>query len=311
MHTIISGIDSLSNDTEKVLSSISTYEYKTIKSKDDLIKAFKSCDIFWFRLNHNITREVLDDSKCRFIICAVTGLDHIDLQACHDKNISIISLKGEFEFLKEIRATAEHTLGLLLALIRQTKRAAIHVEKGHWDRTRFQGSELYKKNVGVLGLGRLGKIMSEYYTVMGMNVFYYDIERQDGFKYVAVNSMEALFKEIDFLSIHLPYNETTHLIINETNLKELKPHVFVVNTSRGGVIDEDAMLVMLKDKRIAGYATDVLFGEPNIDNHPLVSYANNNSNIIITPHIGGNTFESIAKTELFVVKKLKSKLDQF
>lgn len=311
MHTIISGIESISQDVESVLKKVSTYELKTIITKEQLIYALSSCDIFWFRLNHKLTKELLKESKCKYIVCATTGLDHIDLEACIEYNITVISLKGEFEFLKEVRATAEHTISLLLTLIRKSKNAHSHVESGNWDRSLFKGVELYKKNVGIIGLGRLGKILADYYSVMGMNVFYYDIKRQAEYenKYTAVKSIESLLNKIDILSIHLPYNALTHLILNDNNLSLLKDDAYIVNTSRGGVIDEQALLHLLSNKKVAGYATDVLFGEPDIINHPLVKFARNNSNVVITPHIGGNTFESIAKTELFVIQKLNTILE--
>ena len=130
LHTIISGIDELSNDSECLLKTFSTIKYTTIESDSELKKAFKKCDIFWFRLNHKITKDIVENAKCKYILCAATGLDHIDLKACTENGISVISLKGEVEFLKEVRATAEHTLGLLLTLIRKSKNAFKHVENG-------------------------------------------------------------------------------------------------------------------------------------------------------------------------------------
>jgi D-3-phosphoglycerate dehydrogenase len=210
-HTIISGIDKLAVDSEQVLTSVSTVAYLNIQSESQLIEAFKNCDVFWFRLNHKITQKVVENTRCKFIVCAATGLDHIDLAACNAKGITIISLKGESEFLKEVRATAEHTLGLLLTLIRKSKKAFQHVEQGKWDRTQFQGSELYKKKVGILGMGRLGKIMADYYSVMGMQVSYYDIEDQHvNENFSRVHAVNDFLKEIDVLSIHLPYNTDTH-----------------------------------------------------------------------------------------------------
>jgi D-3-phosphoglycerate dehydrogenase len=310
MHTIISGIEMLSEETSNVLSSIATYEYQDIMTNDGLINALQSCDIFWFRLNHKLTREVLEYSKCQYILCAATGLDHIDIQYCEERGIKVLSLKGEFEFLKEVRATAEHTLGLVLALIRKIQTASFHVENGEWDRTLFQGQELYKKSVGILGFGRLGKIMADYYNALGMKVYYYDSLEQNDNNYDAVDSIETLFKLSDVLSIHLPYNDKTHTIINKDLLKQAKPNVIIVNTSRGGVVDEKALLIALENKQISGYATDVLYGEPDIKNHPLVTYAKQNENIIVTPHIGGNTIESVEKTELFIANKLKAQLNK-
>ena len=303
---IISGIKKLSFENEKRLNSVASVEYKQISNESELKKALQNCDIFWFRLNHKLTRSIIENAKCKHIICAATGLDHIDIKACLDYNIQVISLKGESEFLKEVRATAEHTLGLLLTLIRKSKKAYTHTEEGEWNRYLFQGTELYKKKVGVLGLGRLGKIMADYYAALGMEVYYYDIEPQLEYakKYKEVNSIEELLSIVDVLSIHLSYNEQTHFILNKENLSLLQEGAVIVNTARGGLVNEKDLLELLTTEKIAGYATDVLWGEPNISDHPLVQYAKNNNNVVITPHIGGNTFESIEKTETFVLNKL-------
>lgn len=305
LQTYISGIDRLSVKAHDLLSGISTIDYISGTSDSELKEALNKCDIFWFRLNHKLTRSILENVRCKYIVCAVTGLDHIDVDACNDFGIKIISLKGEKEFLKEVRATAEHTIGLMLALIRKSKRAFTHTETGEWNRYLFQGTELYKKKIGILGLGRLGKIVAEYVSVFGMQVYYYDIKEVEPPKsYIKCNSAEELVSIVDVLSIHLPYNKDTHFFLNKDLFKLMKPIINIINTSRGGVINEDDLLQYLKVSKIAGYATDVLYGEPVIKNHPLVHYASKNENIIITPHIAGNTVESIEKTENFVAKKL-------
>ncbi len=307
VHTIISGIDKLSIENEEKLASFSTIDYQKIYDDNELKRAFENCDVFWFRLNHKIRKEHIINSRCKYILCAATGLDHIDLDACKEEGILVISLKGESEFLKEVRATAEHTLGLLLALIRRTKNAFSHVEAGGWNRYVFQGSELYKKKVGIYGMGRLGKIVAEYYNVMGMQIFYYDNVEQKNLNpgYIQVDSPKELCEKVDILSIHLPYNEETHFTVDKNILKFLHSNSFVVNTARGGVVNEGDLLQLLKDKKIKGYATDVLYGEPDIKEHPLVYFAKEHENVIITPHIAGNTYESIEKTEEFVLDKLK------
>lgn len=306
LKTIISGINALSLENENILSKISSIEYQDISTDLELNKALQNCDVFWFRLNHKLTKKVLENAKCKYILCAATGLDHIDVEFCEKKGIKIISLKGEKEFLKEVRATAEHTLGLLLTLIRKSKRAYQHTESGEWNRYMFQGTELYKKKVGILGLGRLGKIIADYYSVLGMEVFYFDTENQYEYrnKYNEVNSVEELMSIVDVLSIHLPYNRNTHFILNKKNLCLLKDSAVIVNTARGGLVNENDLLNLLKENKISGYATDVLWGEPDIENHPLIAHAQLNNNVIITPHIGGNTYESIEKTERFVLNKL-------
>ena len=156
-------------------------------------------------------------------------------------------------------------------------------------------------------MGRLGKILANYYHALGMQVYYYDLNLNffDS-RFIRVFSPEELCSKINVLSIHLPYNDSTHFIIDKACLKFLKKDAFIVNTARGGVVNENDLLDLLKEKYIYGYATDVLYGEPYTNNHPLVEYAKINENVIITPHIGGNTYESIEKTEYFIIKKLKN-----
>lgn len=301
----VSGIEEIAKKASDILIEKFDIEYVFLDSQDDIHTALKNCDVFWFRLNHKLTRDILKGVNCKYILCAVTGLDHIDVEACNDFGITIVSLKNESEFLKEVRATAEHTFGLMLALIRRTKLSFSHVESGLWNRDLFQGTELYKKKIGILGLGRLGEIVAKYADAFGMEVYYYDIEpKQTDSNFICCNSTEELCSKVDILSIHLPYDSSTHFMINKELLDNVSKPIYIVNTSRGGLVNEIDLLGKLNENKIAGYATDVLFGEPDIANNALVNYASKNENVIITPHIGGYTFESIDKTEYFVAKKL-------
>ena len=301
----VSGIDEITKKASAILTKRFYVEYVFLDSQDDIHAALNNCDVFWFRLNHKLTRDVLKDVNCKYILCAVTGLDHIDIEACNDFGITIVSLKNESEFLKEVRATAEHTFGLMLALIRRTKFSFNHVESGLWNRNLFQGTELYKKKIGILGLGRLGEIVAKYADAFGMEVYYYDIEpKQTNANFICCSSAEELCSKVDILSIHLPYDSSTHFLINKKLLDNASKPIYLINTSRGGLVNEKDLFEKLITNKIAGYATDVLFGEPDIANNVLVNYASKNENVIITPHIGGYTFESIEKTEYFIAKKL-------
>lgn len=304
MITYISGISKLTNEAYKTLSEISEINYVSISNEIELIATLKKCDVFWFRLNHKLTKKVLKTAKCKYILCAVTGLDHIDLEFCKEKNIRVISLKGESEFLKEVRATAEHSFGLMLSLIRKNKSSFRHVEKYKWNRNLFQGEELYKKNIGILGFGRLGKIMADYAKAFGMNVFYYDKIENKITNFTRCKTIKELISKVDVLSIHITYDDTTEFILNEDILKSINSNLYIINTSRGGVVNEKDVLKYLKSGKVKGYATDVLYKEPNIENNKLIAYAKENENVIITPHIGGYTRESIEKTEIFIANKL-------
>lgn len=304
MITYISGIKKLSQNTYEKLTTLTEISYVVINNDRELIEALNNCDVLWFRLNHKLSRAILKNVRCKYILCAVTGLDHIDTKACQDFGIKVISLKGEREFLQEVRATAEHTICLLLSLIRKTKKAFTHVEEGNWNRKLFKGTELYRKKIGVLGLGRLGKIVAEYASVFGMDVYYYDINPScKDERYKRCKSLKDLVKKVDVLSIHVNYDNTTHHLINSEVLSIMNDNIQIINTSRGGIVNEKDIIEFLENHKKTGYATDVVFEEPNIENSMIVKYAKKNNNVIITPHIGGNTYESIIKTEEFIANK--------
>ena len=149
----------------------------TLRSTDraGLAEALGEFDVVWFRLAHRIDRDLLSRPlRCRILATPVTGLDHIDLAACAEHGIRVVSLRGETEFLQQVRATAELTLGLTLALLRRIPAAAAHVREGGWNRDLFRGRELFGHTAGIVGVGRLGRIVASYFRALGMDVIGYD-----------------------------------------------------------------------------------------------------------------------------------------
>ena len=216
-------------------------------------------------------------------------------------------MKGETEFLNNIRATAELTINLTMSLMRKTNFAIDHVLQGNWNRDFFRGYELYKKKVGIVGLGRLGTIVSEYFKSFGCKIYYNDTEKKHKSNDVKfVSDLSSLISKCDIISIHVDYNKSTHKLFNRQIFKFFNDTKWLINTSRGQVIDEDELLNCLESKNIAGVALDVINNEnKNIMlNNPLLKYSNTNNNLIISPHIGGNTYESFQKTEMFIAKKI-------
>ncbi len=282
------------------------FEIIDFKENISIKEILKQVDIFWFRLAHKLDSTVLDKStKCKYLLNPVTGIDHIDEKLCNELGIQIICLRGEVDFLKNVRATAEHTIVLTLALLRKIHPAVSDVQSGNWNRDNFRGYELYEKKVGILGYGRLGKIVARYFHAFDCEISYFDIEEKIGDTFcVKLNSIESLFENNDIVSLHIPLNEKTIGIINKDLLQKMKVNSILVNTSRGAIINEIDLIEVLKFKSIKGAALDVLDGEPNIQDSELVKYSKTNSNLIITPHIGGNTYESFAKTEKFLADKL-------
>ena len=288
------------------------FEIIDFKENISIKEILKQVDIFWFRLAHKLDSTVLDKStKCKYLLTPVTGIDHIDEKLCNELGIQIICLRGEVDFLKNVRATAEHTIALTLALLRKIHPAVSDVQSGNWNRDNFRGYELYEKKVGILGYGRLGKIVARYFHAFDCEISYFDIEEKIGDTFcVKLNSIESLFENNDIVSLHIPLNEKTIGIINKDLLQKMKVNSILVNTSRGAIINEIDLIEVLKFKSIKGAALDVLDGEPNIQDSELVKYSKTNSNLIITPHIGGNTYESFAKTEKFLADKLAQIIHQ-
>jgi D-3-phosphoglycerate dehydrogenase len=246
----------------------------------------------------------------RFIATITTGLDHIDLDYCHKRGIRIISLKGEVEFLSEITATPELTWGLLLSLVRKIPLAHNDVISGNWQRERFYGRSLKNKTIGIIGLGRIGKIVASYAHIFGMRINVVDIVYEPLEPDLVIHrcNLEELVKTSDVITIHVPYDEQTKNLLNRNILSKLKKNSIIINTSRGGILDEVALLEYLLSGAIGGAALDVLSFETNKNNikikNDLIKYATENDNLIITPHIGGSTYEAMQLTSEFIAKKV-------
>ncbi|HMJ09816.1 MAG TPA: NAD(P)-dependent oxidoreductase, partial [Polyangiaceae bacterium] len=245
--------------------------------------------------------------------CPVTGLDHIDLEACRARDVRVVSLRGETAFLDNVRATAELTIGLALALLRQIPSAAAAVRAGAWNRDDFRGKELCDRRVGVVGVGRLGRIVTRYLQAFGAHTVGYDprpdfprdlLERKP--------TLEALLEDVELVTLHVSYEPATRHLIDAMALSHMRPGSHLINTSRGGLIDEVALLAALESGMLAGAALDVLEGEPQIGlEHPLLEFARREpARLIIVPHIGGNTFESFDKVERFVAERVARALSE-
>lgn len=281
-------------------------------SRPDLLKAVEDKDVLMVRLGHVIDEEVFEKAnRLKFILTPTTGLNHIDMIAAKNKGIKVISLRGESEFLVSIPSTAEHTWALMLSLLRKISAAHKHVMSGKWTRDQFKSHNLYHYKLGILGFGRVGKQIAEYAKVFKMPFVFYDTDpnlRNHGH---AMENLQQFLAEIDVLSIHIPLNKENTQFLNETNLKYLKSTAYIINTSRGEIIDESILADMLLQKKISGLATDVLASELSSEsrrNNSLIEVAQHLDNVIITPHIAGATYESIWRTEEFVIKKFLNQL---
>jgi D-3-phosphoglycerate dehydrogenase len=240
------------------------------------------------------------------VATATTGANHIDGAALTRRGIPLLTLRGQTEILKQLTPAAEHSWLLLMACARRLRAATEHVLSGGWDRVRFPGIMLKGRTLGVIGCGRIGQYMARYAQAFGMNVVGYDPFLTDWPAQILQVDLEHLLPNSDFVSIHVPFtiDSGTRNLLNRERLEAMKPGGIVINTSRGEVIDEAALLDLLRSGHIAGAALDVLAGEPDISEHPLRLYAHDNPNLIITPHIGGFSPEAVRMTVEFTGRRI-------
>ena len=282
-------------------------------TRAQLMKWASQYDGFIIRLGHKIDDEVLASAKrLKVIVSATTGLDHIDLQLSAAKHIDVLSLRGEVEFLESITATAELTWGLLLSVMRKIPAANAHVLEGGWDRDRFKGLDLSGRRLGIVGLGRLGRQVARYGNVFGMTVAAYDPsprKREPGVEMVA--TLKSLASQSDILTVHAPLSAETVSLISAEVLSALPVGAIIINTARGRILDEGALLEGLESGHLGGAGLDVLGEEPpRHTTKALIEYAKSHKNLIISPHIGGATHDAMAKTEVFMAQKLVRWMEQ-
>ena len=276
-----------------------------------LLKKVGNFDILVCDVVHKIDKEVIKQGKkLKVIATAVTGIDQIDAALAQKQKIKIISLKGEREFLKTVPATAELTFSLLLALTRQIVPATLAVKNYQWQRSQFKGTDLNGKTFGIIGFGRLGKITAGYAQAFGMKVIVFDpyLDNAEVKKArVKKVSLEQILRQADIVSIHASLSADSHHLVGLKQLKMMKNGSILLNTARGQLIDEKALLWALKGQKLAGAALDVLADEKAVAakrKNALIEYAKTHNNLIITPHIGGMTNESADKTRIFIAKKV-------
>jgi D-3-phosphoglycerate dehydrogenase len=234
-----------------------------------------------------------------------TGTDHLDLEAIGKAGIACFDISQEWELINGFTATSELAFALLLALNRKICQAAAATRDGDWARERFTGFQLHRKTLGILGLGRLGTISARIGNGFGMRVIAHDV-RDVTAPDVALVDFDTLFRESDALTIHVHLRPETRGLVSRQAIAAMKPNAILINTSRGAIVDETALLDALQTGRIGGAGLDVIDGEwlDDVGSHPLVCHARAHDNLIISPHIGGATNESIYDARLFMARKV-------
>ncbi|MFF2446677.1 phosphoglycerate dehydrogenase [Neobacillus sp. NPDC058068] len=255
----------------------------------ELKKIIGDYDALIVRSQTKVTAELLEAAgRLRVIARAGVGVDNIDVTAATRKGIIVINAPGA----NTIAAT-EHTLAMMLSLARKIPQAHQKTAAGEWDRNSFKGVELYKKTLGVIGMGKIGTEVAKRAKSFGMNILGFDPylteERAKKLGFTKA-SLDLIASESDFITIHTPLTNDTRGLVNDDYLRKTKKGVRFVNCARGGVIDEKALVRAIKAGHVAGAALDVFEKEPVADVELL-----QNPNIIVTPHLGASTVEAQEK----------------
>jgi len=282
-------------------------------NKKDLRKILLEKDLDTIICNPNqqtykIDKELLEGTNIKTINTCSTGLNHIDVDYCNNLNIEIQHHKNDLKLLNQLPSTSELAFGLMLSLLRRIPQSQKHVSEYKWDYTQFVGRQVKDLTIGIIGYGRLGKMMYDFCRAFGANVVVYD-----PYKINKEMPLEYLITHCDVISLHVHVTDETKYMLNKHSLGltttssfgSIKGDCYIINTSRGEIVNEADIVEGLKLGRITGYATDVIEDEfGDLTKSPIIKAMNEGENIVITPHVGGMTIEGQTKAYEWSFNKL-------
>jgi D-3-phosphoglycerate dehydrogenase len=281
--------DTLAESGLDILRAASDVEldYRAGLKGEELLRAVAESDALITRSGTAVTPELVNaGTRLRIVGRAGVGLDNVDVDACTARGILVINAPTA-----NIMSATEHTMAMLLALCRNIPEAHASVKRGEWTRSKFLGTELDGKVLGIIGLGRIGTRIATRARAFGMRVVAYDpyiaptVADKVGATMV---SLDELLAQADVITVHTPLSDETRGLLGAAEIAKMKPGVICLNIARGGIYDEEALAAALNEGKVAGAAVDVYVDEPPGKDHPLVSA----KNIILSPHIGANTIEA-------------------
>lgn len=277
-------------------------EVETGKEKLNNIEKLERYDCLIVRSATKITKDIIEKAKnLKIIARAGVGLDNIDVDYAKERGIKVVNVPDSLTI-----SVAEMVFASLLTLIRKISEADKSMKEGKWEKKKFKGNEIYGKNFGIIGFGRIGRRVARIANAFNANVFAYDPLVTDEKIYEDLNvkrcnNINEILQQCDFITIHVPLTNETKNLINESNIKMIKKDAIIINTSRGGIINELAMIKALKNKLIGGACLDVFENEP--DPNPEFR---NIENVILTPHIAGSTKEAQKRAGMGVVEQIEN-----
>ncbi|AFY84501.1 phosphoglycerate dehydrogenase [Oscillatoria acuminata] len=287
-----------------ILSQVAQVDVKTGLSNEELVQMIPEYDALMIRSGTRVTQEIIEaGNQLKIIGRAGVGVDNVDVPSATRKGIVVVnSPEGN------TIAAAEHALAMMLSLSRYIPDANHSVKNGKWDRKSYVGAEVYKKTLGIVGLGKIGSHVAAAAKALGMKLLAYDpfisLERADHLGCRLVD-MDLLFRESDYITLHIPKTSETANLINAEAIAKMKPTVRIINCARGGIIDEAALADALREGRIGGAALDVYENEPLEADSPLRSLG---KQAILTPHLGASTAEAQINVAIDVAEQIRDVL---
>jgi D-3-phosphoglycerate dehydrogenase / 2-oxoglutarate reductase len=287
-----------------ILSQVAQVDVNTGLSAAELVAIIPEYDALMIRSGTQVTKEIIEAGNLLKIIGrAGVGVDNVDVPTATRKGIVVVnSPEGN------TIAAAEHAIAMMLSMSRHIPEANASVKGGKWERNRFLGVEVYKKTLGIVGLGKIGSHLATAAKAMGMKLLAYDpfisTERADQLGCRLVE-LELLMRESDYITLHIPKTPETLHLINAEVLSKMKPTARIINCARGGIIDEAALAEAIKAGKIAGAALDVYEHEPLEADSPLRSVG---QNIVLTPHLGASTAEAQVNVAIDVAEQIRDVL---
>ncbi|MFT6068299.1 MAG: D-3-phosphoglycerate dehydrogenase [Bacteriovoracaceae bacterium] len=268
-------------------------------SQEELKKLLPTTDALVIRSATTVTPDLLELApNLKYVIRAGEGTDNIDKVACGQKNVKVSNTPGANN-----NSAAEHAVALAMTVLRKTAWAHSTMANGGWDKSKFVGVELSNKKVGVVGFGRIGQIFAKRIAGFEPDLVFFDpfVEKSELPYARKAESLEKLFEECEIISLHTPLMDATKGMVNRSLLEKMRSDAVLVNASRGGIVDEEALLDILKNKKIRGAGFDVFASEPLPEDSPLRKL----DNLVLTPHLGASTEEAQVRVGEMVINQLK------
>lgn len=297
--------DKINETAGRIIEQTAQVDFLPTMTEEELIKIIPQYDAMMVRSQTKVTAKIIEaGTNLKIIGRAGVGVDNIDVEAATQKGIIVVNSPDG-----NTMAAAEHTVALMLAMSRNIVPAATSTKEGKWDRSKFTGCELYKKTLGIIGLGKIGTHVAEVALAFGMKIVVFDpytskeiVEKMGG-EYV--ENLDDFWGRCDYITVHVPKTKETVNLINKDTIAKMKQGVRLVNCARGGIINEVDLKDAIENGQVASAAIDVYEKEPNITECPLIHCK---GNIVLTPHLGASTKEAQMNVAIDVAEQIKQVL---